>query len=256
VMGAAYLDQLGEQRNFQRSNIRLADSVATQAAVTIEHARLSEAGHARTRLLETLVSELNHRVRNNLATISGLIALQLVEDRPELTKSDVLRDSIARIQSIAVIQDLLQEEQVDLRQAAEHIAQLAQQTFVSPAQQCEIQVSGESVNLSPKAATYAGLAINELLANAIKHGLRGRSRGSVLVWVTTTQGQVTVEVADDGVGLPRGFVTNGNSHTGVRIVRGLVETELHGELSITSRPGGGTVSRIRFPLVLTDSGVA
>jgi two-component system, sensor histidine kinase PdtaS len=65
---------------------------------------------------------------------------------------------------------------------------------------------------------------------------------------------VTVEVRDDGVGLPAGFSLEGATGLGLSIVRTLVEHELEGEIAFAARADGvtGTVVTVTCPLVRED----
>jgi two-component sensor histidine kinase len=68
-----------------------------------------------------------------------------------------------------------------------------------------------------------------------------------------------VTVADNGVGVPPGFDPESSTSLGLQIVRTLVISELGGRLSMTPRPGGGTVVEVDLPLrqlALIDPGSA
>jgi two-component sensor histidine kinase len=60
--------------------------------------------------------------------------------------------------------------------------------------------------------------------------------------------QLTVTVSDSGAGLPEGFDIESSTSLGLQIVRTLVVAELGGRLSITPRPGGGTVAVVDLPI--------
>ncbi|HZB48565.1 MAG TPA: ATP-binding protein, partial [Mycobacteriales bacterium] len=70
--------------------------------------------------------------------------------------------------------------------------------------------------------------------------------------VTVSAGRVNrrleVVVADDGVGLPRGFTLAGSDRLGLQIVRTLVQSELGGTIEVRPRPGGGTEAVLDVPL--------
>jgi len=60
--------------------------------------------------------------------------------------------------------------------------------------------------------------------------------------------QLTVTVSDSGAGLPADFDPESTTSLGLQIVRTLVVTELGGQLSISPRPGGGTVAIVDLPV--------
>jgi two-component sensor histidine kinase len=105
-----------------------------------------------------------------------------------------------------------------------------------------------SFGLLPAAlATPLSLVLTELLQNALEHGLAGRS-GDVQIAVRRLAATLEIDVADDGTGLPAGFTLAGSPRLGLQIVRTLVEGDLHGELTLCDRPGGGTIARLRIPV--------
>jgi two-component sensor histidine kinase len=89
---------------------------------------------------------------------------------------------------------------------------------------------GEQIELETREATTLAILLNELLTNAVRHGLRGREAGTVRVLYGRQGSQVWVTVADDGNGLPPDFTLSKNKGLGLSIVRTLVEADLHGQV--------------------------
>jgi len=69
------------------------------------------------------------------------------------------------------------------------------------------------------------------------------------VCAARADGELRVEVVDDGSGLPAGFDIGRSDRLGLQIVRTLVEGELGGRLALTRRDGGGTLASVVVPLV-------
>jgi two-component sensor histidine kinase len=93
------------------------------------------------------------------------------------------------------------------------------------------------------------LVINELVTNAVEHGLEGRTG---TVWLVADRSEtedgdelLTVTVEDDGVGLPATPYVEG---LGLQIVRTLVTSELGGTIHWQARDGGGTAVQIVLSL--------
>jgi two-component sensor histidine kinase len=98
------------------------------------------------------------------------------------------------------------------------------------------------VEVSSREATVLAILINELVANAVLHGLKGRRSGSVAVRIGFEQGQVTVRVEDSGRGFPSGFLADVDGGLGLQITQNLVTTDLRGTVFLEeSSLGGGTV---------------
>jgi len=256
VLGVAYLDRTGRRRMFFGSQIRLTTAIATQAAVAIARAQLYRSEHERSQNLETMISELNHRVKNNLAIVAGLLSLQLVDPRLNRESRALLRNTVTRIQSIAVIHQLLYEDDVrmvEMRETIQRIALVVGQALC-PTGEVELSVTGDTLMLPSKLATSLGVVVNELLCNSIRHGLEGVPGGKVCASLQVGD-EIILEVTDNGRGLPVGF---GESHvrTGGMIVRGLVEHELHGTYALANRPEGGAVATVRFRRERVEQAIA
>ncbi|HCC41791.1 MAG TPA: ATPase, partial [Arthrobacter bacterium] len=116
-------------------------------------------------------------------------------------------------------------------------------------QQVKTEKSGLFGELPSDFATPLALVINELVTNAVEHGLAGRAG---TVWLIADRSEeedgeelLTVTIADDGVGLPDTPHVEG---LGLQIVRTLVTSELGGTIAWHPRDGGGTAVQIRLSL--------
>ncbi|MFB3882506.1 MAG: GAF domain-containing protein [Armatimonadota bacterium] len=233
-------------RPFDEEEKRVVMSLANNAAVAIENARLYEETEERAQFLNAMVSEINHRVRNTLQAVAGLLRMEM-EQQPPRSIGEVLKRGIARLQSIAVVHDTLHGSDlhsVDMKQAARRIVQLTTQV-VAPGAQIEASVSGTRVMLPSQQATNVAMILSELVDNAIRHGLSGVEGGRIMINLTEVGGDVVIEVTDNGVGLPDRFELERHSGLGMKIVRGLVEEELDGALEIEGN--GGVTIRAKFP---------
>jgi two-component system, sensor histidine kinase PdtaS len=115
------------------------------------------------------------------------------------------------------------------------------------------RIIGKFGQLPSAVATPMAMVLTELLQNALQHGFTSSTtRGSESLEVTVVRSEegLTVTVADNGVGVPPDFDPETSTSLGLQIVRTLVITELGGRLSITPRPGGGTLVEVDLPLPL------
>jgi two-component sensor histidine kinase len=170
-----------------------------------------------------------------------------MDQQPPRSITEVLRRGIARLQSVAVVHDMLQARDlrfVDIKQAARRIVQLTCQT-AAPGTEIEARVSGARVMLPSQQATNIAMILSELVDNAVRHGLPKVQDGRILVNLAEGGGNVVIEVNDNGAGLPAGFDLERDSGLGLKVVRGIVEEELGGFLDIESN--GGLTVRARFP---------
>jgi two-component sensor histidine kinase len=84
--------------------------------------------------------------------------------------------------------------------------------------------------------------------NALEHAFPGAGGGQVVVRLERGPAALTVEVADDGVGVAEGFDPATDANLGLQIAHTLVTTELGGTLEVLPREGGGTLARVVAPL--------
>ncbi|MBN1459712.1 MAG: GAF domain-containing protein [Armatimonadetes bacterium] len=232
---------------FDENDKRLVTALANSAAIAIENARLYEETQERAQFLTAMMAEINHRVRNTLQAVAGLLRMEM-EAKPPRPLKEALARGVARLQSVAVVHDLLQTRDlsfVDIKNAAGRIAQLTSQTAV-PGNEIETRVTGARVMLPSQQAANVALVLSELVDNSVRHGFAGSSEGRISIVLQELGGNsVVIEVKDNGVGLPEGFTLESQAGLGLKVVRGIVEDELGGCLEVESNKG--TTIRAKFP---------
>jgi two-component sensor histidine kinase len=213
-----------------------------------EHARLARSLAEK----EVLIKEVHHRVKNNLQIIASLLRLQ-AEATTESTAAAVLRDSQHRVEAIAIIHEQLYESpdlrQVHLGQQANLLmanlfnafgvdpARISGQVVVCP------RPDGNPLVLGVDQAIPAGLILNELISNALKHAFPGERCGSIRVEAHSREGTVQLSVIDDGVGLPEDLANRESKSLGLKIVKVLVR-QSGGILEM--KRDAGTIFRLSF----------
>ena len=197
---------------------------------------------------ELLINELNHRVKNTLATVQSIAHQTLRGSRsPEEVKASLT----SRLVSLAAAHDVLTRANWDSALIGE-IAQSALRPFVAGTPP-RIVCRGPSVRLSPKVALAIALALHELATNAAKYGALSNETGSVsLDWEVRDADQslalAWVEQGGPPVSPPRqgGF--------GARLLERGLATEL-GRPARLSFPPTGVVCWIDAPFVERDGGL-
>ena len=131
----------------------------------------------------------------------------------------------------------------------EHVRDVANMlagTYRQAAVQIQVFTEAESVSLQLETAIPAGLIVNELVSNALKHAFPDGRRGTLKVSLHSPMpGQLLLSVEDDGVGLPAGFDWDKAGTLGLRMVRDLAR-QIRGTLEI--RQNGGTTFVLTFPI--------
>ncbi|MBA3948082.1 MAG: GAF domain-containing protein [Herpetosiphonaceae bacterium] len=235
-----------QQRYFDYEQVQLLSTFADEAAIAIENARLYREAQRSLKIKSTLLQEMHHRVRNNLQTISALLNMQLRRLEPESSGAQVLAQSAGRIQAISAVHNLLCREDIGfttIQEIAQQVVDGVRMGLVGE-KPVHFQVVGTSVTISSREATVVALIINELIDNALSHGLAAEG-GLIEVagWLEDTQ--VLLEVRDDGPVHPEG-PGKSSSGLGLSIIETLVTTDLGGTFTF-SRDEQWARARITFP---------
>jgi two-component sensor histidine kinase len=180
-----------------------------------------------------LFNELNHRVKNNMQTLQALLNLAGRKTRSVETQA-ILNEASGRIAAMAAAQKVLYGTSDATRFSAQEfldaVCQTAQQTF---SRDVTVMCEAGDLNLSNDAAMPLALILNELLTNAVKHGLdRGAATG-VRVGLTRQNDLFVLYVEDDGPGFDLQSVHQRSS--GLQLVQGLAR-QLGGEFKVTRDP--------------------
>jgi two-component system, sensor histidine kinase PdtaS len=212
---------------FSRAERALLASIASHAAVALEHGRAVMRG--------VLAQEIHHRVKNNLQTVASLLRLQArAADGVEPRKA--LDDSVNRILAIAAVHEVLTERRDDDVALDELLERLRRMLVQGLGAAKHVAAHLEPVSLAGDRATALALVFSELLGNALEHG-----GGSVRVELARRDGSIVLAIADDG-----GGIEGDADGTGLSIVRALVRDELRGTLSL--RNDGGLRVEVVFPV--------
>jgi two-component sensor histidine kinase len=198
---------------------------------------------------EMLLQEIHHRVKNNLQVISSLLNLQAGYIESEEIQA-VFRDSQNRVRSMALVHEKLYRStdlaRVDLAEYIRNLATFLFGSYQAAAGRIALEVQADKVLLGIDAAVPCGLILNELISNTLKHAFPDGRSGQI--WVELGQDdnrQVTLVVADNGIGLPPDFDILETDSLGMQLVDTLIE-QLDGTLEIQSQ--AGTQFTITFPL--------
>lgn len=199
---------------------------------------------------DATIREIHHRVKNNLQTVAALLRMQSRRMHSEEGKQG-LEQAMRRVATIALVHETLSQglaQNVDFDELIDRQFRLSAEV-ASPSQRVSTEREGAFGELPSDFATPLALVINELVTNAVEHGLQDFGG---TVWLTAHRYKndsgddaLTVGIADDGVGLPQGHIAEG---LGLQIVRTLVTSELGGTIEWSPREGGGTVVTLQMAL--------
>lgn len=233
----------------REDRLSLLQAFADSAAMAVENAELYEEARAGYTTTSTLLQEMHHRVRNNLQTVAALLSMQARHAGYDAW-TQPLQEAVARVQSIATIHDLLSSGSLTsatIEAIARKVTDEASINVVPPTLMLRFDVLPNDVEIRSRQATIFALLLNEVLTNAIVHGMRDREAGVIRIEAISDGAMVEVRVEDDGKGLPDGFDLSAQDGLGLRIISTLATSDLKGGFDLVRRPEGGTRAVIRFP---------
>lgn len=203
---------------------------------------------------DVLLKELQHRVKNTLAIISGLLNLESFKVENEVAKQSFL-NAQSRIMSMSKVYENLYQsedlESVDLRKYIEDLVFSLHDIFVLNPTKIRFDVKLEDIRLDLKRTLPLGLILNELLTNALKYAYPNDKGGDVRIHLSRSNENIILSVGDDGDGLPDSVNIEKGNHFGYELIRSLT-SQLKGVFSSVSKKGEGLNIMISFPLHSND----
>ena len=195
---------------------------------------------------DTLLRELQHRVKNNLQMITALIRLEARNLRGNPAKEPF--DRLAgRIESLSLLYRSMSESRVDdsidLGAYLSQIASSVMQAHAIEGIRLDLKVDAWPVSVN--VAMPTGLVVNELLTNSLKHAFVAGEGGTITLQSLVTDTGCSVIVADDGMGLPAGSEWPVKGKMTALIVQSLKQNA-GASLTIRSAPGAGMQATIAF----------
>ncbi len=215
---------------------------------------LTETGHAssifdqlqaQVREKDLQLRELQHRVKNNLQMITALIRME-ARGVTDASTGEGFDRLAGRVEALGLLYRALSDsesETVDLGIYLTEIATAVMRAHAVEGIRLDLEVVAWPVTID--VAMPAGLVVNELMTNALKHAFEGREAGTITLQSVISPTGCVVVVADDGVGLPEGVVWPKPGKLSAMIVRSLIQNA-RASVDVKSSPEQGTRVTIGF----------
>ncbi|HRY56446.1 MAG TPA: sensor histidine kinase [Spirochaetia bacterium] len=196
-----------------------------------------------------LLRELQHRVKNSISVIAGLVSLE--SSRLEDPRAAPVLEALqGRITAIAELYDrLFRSGETELVELDAYLGAVAEGLFAGQAaveRGIALALALEALRIEAKRAVPLGLIANELLTDSLKYAFPAGRRGSVRLGLRREGGELLLEVADDGVGLPPGFAVGSGSGLGL-VLAEMLAKQVGGSLAAGPSPEGGARFSVSFP---------
>jgi two-component sensor histidine kinase len=108
-----------------------------------------------------------------------------------------------------------------------------------------LKIDAEGLELDIDRAIPCGLVLHELVSNALRHAYPNKSPGHLLIQMRQIEGQMELQVVDDGIGLPEDFNLSQATSLGLQLTRGLA-AQLLGRIEVDAN--NQTCFKLTFPL--------
>jgi two-component sensor histidine kinase len=194
---------------------------------------------------DSLMAELNHRVKNNLAIISSLINLK----NSALGESVDLSDIKHQIDAVRIVHDkLYKSSDVTYIEVRDYLQDLLWTVFSSfAAMTVEIVNRVKNIKMPTRKAVPVGLITNEIATNAIKYGFTGDedARFTVELEEAPEGGEYVLILSNTGNPFPEDIDLDNPETLGLRLISALV-TQLDGTIELQRKPNPRFT--IRFPV--------
>jgi two-component sensor histidine kinase len=205
---------------------------------------------------EALLSEIHHRVKNNLTAFISLLTIS--GSSPTTPEGEALRvDLQNRARSMAIVHETLYEtnnySDVDMNA---YLSSLTGQVVSSYHTTTPFRtlVDARGITLDLDRATPVGLIVTEFLTNSLKYAFPGGRSAclsdpndpcTVRISLSKESGTYTLKVSDNGVGLPPGFDIEQVQSLGLKLVNFLAKHQLRAKVEVSTGKGAGFVIRFK-----------
>ncbi len=242
VMAYASLIRTGERSVIHSIITDITDRKRAEA----EREAALEAVQLQLREKDLLLRETHHRIKNNIASIQSLLALQArAVTNPEALR--ILQDAAARVSGMRVLYDrMLMADQYREADLDAYLGGLVDSvvSLLAGEVRVEVQKNIGKIVLGSRELFPLGLIVNEIVTNMIKHAFAGRACGTVRIDAERNGAVVRLVLADNGKGLPEGFSIDAPKGFGLTLVQMLC-AQLGAGLTVDSN-GDGTRWSIVF----------
>lgn len=207
--------------------------------------------------IDDMLAEIQHRVKNHLSMVVGMIRIQAQEADARDTFDNLAR----RVEALQLLYSEMSEsgaassadKSVPLGAYLSRIASAI--SHIDGRNAVRVNVSTDAVEVPVETAARTGLIFSEILTNSLQHAFKGRDEGVVEAQARMLSGDtLRITVMDDGIGMPDGCNWPREGNLGAKIVRNLIDG-LEGDLSVDTLKKGTTIS-VDIPLASQEAIIA
>lgn len=181
---------------------------------------------------EVLLSEIHHRIKNNLAIVSSLLQLQEM-NITNLEAKQALGISRKRIKSTALIHELLyRNESFQNISLKEYLTELF--NLLKLNENIQLLLKGDDLFFNINIALPLGLMLNEIMLNSFKHSYKDANEGQTIITLELENNKATIIYCDCKGSFPESVDFKNSSTTGLTLIHTFAN-QLNGSVELISR---------------------
>ena len=236
---------LGAERAaaFSLEDVAIVQDIADSLAIALRQAELYRRIQQDAQTKELLLREMNHRVKNNLSAIIGMLYAERgrIKDAGREAHKALLDSLANRVQGLATVHSLLSTAEwrpLLLHELCERIVHGVFQG-IPAGKRALLEIAPARVRAGSNQAHHLAIVFNELAGNVVKHVLDKQDLAHIVIQIAESGNEVRIVFSDDGPGYPEDMLEKGASSAGagIELARSLVERNLGGTLTLRSEGG-------------------
>ncbi len=188
---------------------------------------------------ELLLKEIHHRVKNNLQIIVSLLKLQskYISDPKDLR---IFNSSRSRVETMSLIHEKLYKSKdisdIDLGNYVKDLVTHILKAYKVDHEDISFNLKSDIIKLTIDTAIPCGLIINELINNTLKYAFPEGHHGKIDINITKADDEITLEIKDNGSGIPASFDIANSDSLGLQLVETLIK-QISGTVDIDRTEG-------------------
>lgn len=189
--------------------------------------------------LQAMIKETDHRVKNNLQIISGILDLQSMSIK-DAAAALMVKECRNKVQGMALIHQELYSEKnnsgIAIDVYVDNLAKSIFNTYNIHTEKIKLVTDIEKIKLDVDTVIPIGLILNELISNCLKHAFTKTENGTLLVTLKRKDGALFLQVKDNGQGFNDIDSSLTNASFGIRMIKAFAK-KLNAGIEINNNNG-------------------
>jgi two-component sensor histidine kinase len=221
---------------------RVAERTAALVASESELQRLYAQAQREVATKSRLLMEVNHRVKNNLLSLSGMVLMdrRLAKESGAPLGPEAFDRFVRRVEALLAAHDLLARGEWSAVPVAKLATEVVQRALAVGASRRQVTIAPSAIEVSPRQAGPLALVLAELATNTALHA----PAAAVTVSAALEGKSLVATYRDDGPGYPAEVLRGERLGVGLRVARAVSEGTLRGALTLAN--DGGAVALVRL----------